>query len=147
MVATVLKETGFPPAWLQLELTESTLMKRESEVLTILESLRDLGVSLAIDDFGSGYSSLTYLKRFPLAILKIDKHFIDDITQQEDDIEIAATIIAMGHTLHLQVMAEGVETETQLKFLKEQGCDFYQGYYKSPAVSADAFAALIQNDG
>lgn len=144
MVAAVLGETGFPAEYLELELTESALMERESEVVLILENLRSLGVRLAIDDFGTGYSSLAYLKRFPLDILKIDKTFIDDIPQQEDDKEIAAAIIGMGHILRLKVLAEGVETEEQLKFLREQGCDFYQGYYKSPAVSATDFVALLQ---
>ncbi|MCK9606157.1 MAG: EAL domain-containing protein [Methylomonas sp.] len=143
-VTNILKETRFPAECLELELTESTLMTRESEAVRILSALRMLGIRLAIDDFGTGYSSLAYLKRFPLDILKIDKSFIDDIPQLEDDKEIASAIIGMAHTLRLKVLAEGVETEAQLNFLKEQGCDFYQGYYKSPAVSADEFVALIK---
>lgn len=142
-VAAILNETGFPAERLELELTESALMERESEAVLILGRLRALGVRLAIDDFGTGYSSLAYLKRFPLDILKIDKSFIDDIPQLDDDKEIAAAIIGMAHTLRLKVLAEGVETEEQLNFLKEQGCDFYQGYYKSPAVTADEFAAFF----
>jgi EAL domain-containing protein (putative c-di-GMP-specific phosphodiesterase class I) len=142
-VTAILNETGFPAAQLELELTESALMERESEAVLLLGRLRALGVRLAIDDFGTGYSSLAYLKRFPLDILKIDKSFIDDIPQLEDDKEIAAAIIGMAHTLRLKVLAEGVETEEQLNFLKEQGCDFYQGYYKSPAVTADEFAAFF----
>lgn len=144
-VSAALDETGFPPHYLELELTESALMERESEVVLILQRIRDLGVHLAIDDFGTGYSSLAYLKRFPLDILKIDKTFIEEIPEREDDMEIAAAIIAMGHTLRLKVLAEGVETQAQLDFLRLQGCDFYQGYYRSPAVGADAFADLIQN--
>jgi len=142
-VAAILSETGFPPEHLELELTESALMERESEVVVILCRLQALGVRLAIDDFGTGYSSLAYLKHFPLDILKIDKTFIDDIPQLQDDKEIAAAIIGMGHTLRLKVLAEGVETQEQLDFLKEQGCDYYQGYYKSPAVTAEAFVALL----
>jgi diguanylate cyclase (GGDEF)-like protein/PAS domain S-box-containing protein len=142
-VTAVLDETGFPAERLELELTESVLMDRESEAVLILGRLRALGIRLAVDDFGTGYSSLAYLKRFPLDILKIDKSFIDDIPQLEDDKEIAAAIIGMAHTLRLKVLAEGVETEEQLNFLKEQGCDFYQGYYKSPAVTADEFAAFF----
>ena len=142
-LATILTETGFPAEYLELELTESALMEREREVVLILCRLQALGVHLAIDDFGTGYSSLAYLKHFPLDILKIDKTFIDDIPQLADDKEIASAIIGMGHTLRLKVLAEGVETEEQLNFLKEQGCDYYQGYYKSPAVTAEAFAEML----
>jgi EAL domain-containing protein (putative c-di-GMP-specific phosphodiesterase class I) len=143
-VSAILNETGFPAERLELELTESALMARESEAVHILGQLRTLGVRLAIDDFGTGYSSLAYLKRFPLDSLKIDKSFIDDIPELEDDKEIAAAIIGMAHTLRLKVLAEGVETEEQLNFLKEHGCDFYQGYYKSPAVPAETFVALLK---
>ncbi len=146
-VEKILYETGFPPKQLELELTESALMERESEAMIILGRLRTLGVRLAIDDFGTGYSSLAHLKRFPLDILKIDKSFVDDIPDHEDDNEIAAAIIGMAHTLRLKVMAEGVETEEQLNFLRGRGCDYYQGYYKSPAVPAEAFEALISAEG
>jgi diguanylate cyclase (GGDEF)-like protein/PAS domain S-box-containing protein len=142
-LATILTETGFPAEYLELELTESALMEREREVVLILCQLQALGVRLAIDDFGTGYSSLAYLKHFPLDILKIDKTFIDDIPQLQDDKEIASAIIGMGHTLRLKVLAEGVETAEQLNFLKEQGCDYYQGYYKSPAVTAEEFAEML----
>jgi diguanylate cyclase (GGDEF)-like protein/PAS domain S-box-containing protein len=143
-VSAILNETGFPAERLELELMESALMARESEAVHILGQLRTLGVRLAIDDFGTGYSSLAYLKRFPLDSLKIDKSFIDDIPELEDDKEIAAAIIGMAHTLRLKVLAEGVETEEQLNFLKEHGCDFYQGYYRSPAIPAELFAKLVQ---
>jgi EAL domain-containing protein (putative c-di-GMP-specific phosphodiesterase class I) len=102
-----------------------------------------LGVRLALDDFGTGYSSLAYLKRFPLDVLKIDKSFVDDIPDSQDDKEIAATIIAMAHTLRFKVLAEGVETKAQLAFLQEQGCDAYQGYWKSPPLPADEFTKLF----
>ena len=101
-------------------------------------------MTVAIDDFGTGYSSLSYLKQFPLDILKIDKSFIEEVELREDDKQIVATIIVMAHTLHLKVLAEGVETEEQLNFLKAQGCDYYQGYYKSPAVTAKAFAGFFK---
>ncbi|OQW69757.1 MAG: GGDEF domain-containing protein [Proteobacteria bacterium ST_bin11] len=143
--AAILSQTGFPPELLELELTESALMERETEVVLVLSRLQALGVRLAIDDFGTGYSSLAYLKHFPLDILKIDKTFIDDIPQLEDDKEIASAIIGMGHTLRLKVLAEGVETQEQLDFLTEHGCDFYQGYLKSPALAANDFAALLQS--
>lgn len=141
---TVLQDTGFPAQHLELELTESALMEREAEAVLILQKIRDFGVGLAIDDFGTGYSSLAYLKRFPLDVLKIDKAFITDIPQNEDDKEIAAAIIAMAHILRLKALAEGVETQEQIAFLQERGCDFYQGYYMSPALPAADFTALLQ---
>ena len=140
MVESVLLETGYPAARLELELTESALMSREDEAERVLSRLRDLGVSLAIDDFGTGYSSLAYLKRFSLDFLKIDKSFVDDITEGGGDREIAATIVAISHTLDLRTIAEGVETEEQLAILRELGCDIYQGYLTSPAVDVDSFA-------
>lgn len=144
---TVLQDTGFPAQHLELELTESALMEREAEAVQILQKIRDLGVCLAIDDFGTGYSSLAYLKRFPLDVLKIDKAFIADIPQNEDDKEIAAAIIAMAHILRLKVLAEGVETQEQMAFLQQTGCDYYQGYYMSPALPAVDFAALVRRMG
>lgn len=143
-VITALQETGFPAEYLELELTESALMTHETEAAEILNQLRQLGVRLAIDDFGTGYSSLAYLKRFPLDVLKIDKSFVDDIPHKKDDMEIAATIVAMAHTLRLKVIAEGVETTEQLAFLKSQGCDCYQGYLMSPPVPADQFGQLLR---
>jgi EAL domain-containing protein (putative c-di-GMP-specific phosphodiesterase class I) len=145
-VAAILAETGYPSERLELELTESALMQREKETVEILNRLRALGVRLAIDDFGTGYSSLAYLKRFPLNVLKIDKSFVDDIPFHQDDMEIAATIVAMAHTLRFKVLAEGVETVEQLAFLQAQGCDFYQGYLKSPPLPADAFVQLLMTD-
>jgi diguanylate cyclase (GGDEF)-like protein/PAS domain S-box-containing protein len=140
----ILAETGFPPQRLELEMTESTLMEHGTHVVEILGNLRALGIRLAIDDFGTGYSSLAYLKRFPLDVLKIDKSFVDDIPRLSDDMEIAATIIAMAHTLRLKVMAEGVETQAQHDFLRKQGCDFYQGYLMSRPVPADEFTVLLE---
>ncbi|MGZ5030205.1 MAG: putative bifunctional diguanylate cyclase/phosphodiesterase [Methylobacter sp.] len=144
LVATVLAETGFPAVQLEVELTESGLMENQDNAADILNSLRNQGIQLAIDDFGTGYSSLAYLKRFPVNVLKIDKSFIDEIPHNKDDMEIAATIIAMGHTLGFKVLAEGVETPEQLAFLLEKGCDSYQGYIKSKPVSAREFAELLR---
>ncbi len=142
-VSDILSETNFPAEYLELELTESALMEREKEAVLILGKLRALGVSLAIDDFGTGYSSLAYLKRFPLNMLKIDKTFIDDIPQQENDKEIITAIIGLGHTLGLMVLAEGVETKEQLDFLRGKGCDYYQGFYKSPPLSSENFEKML----
>jgi diguanylate cyclase (GGDEF)-like protein/PAS domain S-box-containing protein len=143
LVAEVLHETGFPAELLELELTESGLMENEDKAVEVLNNLRAQGVRLAIDDFGTGYSSLAYLKRFPLDVLKIDKSFIDDIPSLQDDMEITATIVAMGHILGFKVLAEGVETLEQLAFLREKGCDTYQGYIKSKPLPAEEFARLL----
>ena len=143
LVADALSETGFPPQYLELEITESALMQNQANATVILNSLRTQGIRLAIDDFGTGYSSLAYLKRFPLDILKIDKSFIDDIPFHQDDMEIAATIIAMSHILGFKVLAEGVETTAQLEFLREKGCDMYQGYIKSKPLPAHEFVTLL----
>ncbi len=143
LVAEVLHETGFPSELLELELTESGLMENEEKAVEVLNNLRAQGVRLAIDDFGTGYSSLAYLKRFPLDVLKIDKSFIDDIPSVQDDMEITATIVAMGHILGFKVLAEGVETLEQLAFLREKGCDTYQGFIKSKPLPAEEFARLL----
>jgi EAL domain-containing protein (putative c-di-GMP-specific phosphodiesterase class I) len=144
-VSKVLAETGFPADRLELELTESALMEHEEEAVKMLHLLRAQDIRLAIDDFGTGYSSLSYLKRFPLDILKIDKSFVDDIPFHQDDMEIASTIIAMGHILGFKVLAEGVETAEQLAFLQAKGCDMYQGYLTSPPVPAEEFEILLRN--
>jgi diguanylate cyclase (GGDEF)-like protein/PAS domain S-box-containing protein len=144
LVTTVLNETGFPATQLELEMTETGLMENQKKVMELVNHLRALGVRFAIDDFGTGYSSLAYLKHFPLDLLKIDKSFIDDIPHQPDDMEIAATIIAMGHMLGFKVLAEGVETAEQLAFLQDKGCDAYQGYYKSKPLPAEKFVALLR---
>jgi diguanylate cyclase (GGDEF)-like protein len=146
LVMNALHDTGFPANRLELELTESGLMENQEKVVGILNTLREQGVRLAIDDFGTGYSSLAYLKCFPLHVLKIDKSFIDDIPQLKDDMEITATIIAMGKILGFKVLAEGVETPAQLAFLEEKGCDIYQGYIKSKPLPADDFLELLLAD-
>lgn len=143
-VAQTLAESGFPAALLELKLTESILIKRENEAVAKMNELRGMGICLAIDDFGTGYSSLSYLKRFPIDKLKIDRSFIEDIPKQQSDMEIASTVIAIGHTLGFRVLAEGVETQEQLEFLTSQGCDLYQGYFMSCALPAEEFVELSQ---
>jgi diguanylate cyclase (GGDEF)-like protein/PAS domain S-box-containing protein len=140
LVAEILKETGFPASYLELEITESGLMDNQQHAMAILNQLHKQGVRLAIDDFGTGYSSLAYLKYFPLDVLKIDKTFVDDIPFLQGDMAITATIIAMAHHLGFKVLAEGVETVAQLDFLQQHCCDSYQGYLYSKAVPADDFA-------
>ena len=147
LVATALNETGFPAEYLELEMTESGLLGNQDNVMALLNKLRTQGIRLAIDDFGTGFSSLACLKHFPLDVLKIDKSFIDDIPNLQDDMDIAATIIAMGHILGFKVLAEGVETPEQLAFLQEKNCDLYQGYIKSPPLPAEALVELLQEQG
>ncbi len=144
VVSRVLEETGFPADHLELELTESALMQQAENAVKMMHLLRAEGIRLAIDDFGTGYSSLAYLKRFPLDVLKIDKSFVDDVPYHQDDMEIAASIIAMGHSLGFKVLAEGVETMEQLNFLQEKGCDMYQGYLTSPPVPPEEFEKMLQ---
>jgi EAL domain-containing protein (putative c-di-GMP-specific phosphodiesterase class I) len=143
VVARVLKASGLDPRCLKLELTESVLMREIETTLVILKQLNDMGVQLSIDDFGTGYSSFSYLRRFPLHTLKIDHSFVRDIPGQQDVAAITRAIIAMGHSLKLTVVAEGVETHPQLEYLRELGCDEYQGYLFSAAVPAGQFEELL----
>lgn len=143
MVEKALKKSGYPADRLELELTESALMQREEEAVSMLHALRAHGIRLAIDDFGTGYSSLSYLKRFPIDVLKIDKSFVDDIPYERDDMAIVTAIIAMGQALGFQVLAEGTERIEQIDFLREKGCTMYQGYFKSQPVRAEEFERLL----
>jgi diguanylate cyclase (GGDEF)-like protein len=145
-IATILRETGLPPACLELELTESILMREVSEAMQILAGLKNLGLSIAVDDFGTGYSSLNYLKQFPIDVLKIDRTFVDGLPSGEQDAQIARAIIAMAHSLNLAVIAEGVETHEQLDFLREHGCDEVQGYLFGRPMPAGRFEAQFSND-
>ena len=138
-----LRSSGIAASRLELEVTENALMGNISSTLILLRQIRALGVSLSIDDFGTGYSSLSYLKRLPLNTLKIDRSFIQDIPKSTTDMEIVQAIIGMAHTLHLQVITEGVETPQQLELLIKHGCDYVQGYLLSAAVPANEVSALI----
>jgi EAL domain-containing protein (putative c-di-GMP-specific phosphodiesterase class I) len=143
VVRSALEEAQLQPGYLELELTESVLMSNPEESARTLESLSAMGVHISIDDFGTGYSSLSYLRRFPLDKLKIDRSFIRDLLTSSDDASIVRAIISLAHSLRLRVVAEGVETHQQFEFLRELGCDQYQGYYCSPAVPANEFVTLI----
>ncbi len=143
-IASILRETGFNPSCLELEVTENALMGDEDVVIKTMTALREQGIKLAIDDFGTGYSSLAYLKRLPLDVLKIDKRFIENLPHAEDDQSITKAIIDLAHNLRFKVLAEGVETAEQLDFLREQHCDYYQGYYFSRPVPAAEFAQLLK---
>lgn len=143
LVRQVLEETGLPADRLELELTESQLLDDIDNAINISRQLRALGVKLAIDDFGTGYSSLSYLKRFPVDFVKIDRSFISELDQVGEDSAIVRAIIAMVHSLELKVVAEGVETQAQMDFLKAHGCDEMQGYLISRPVPADEFVKLL----
>src|SRR5882757_3651164 len=130
--------------FLEVELTESAVMSDPEASVTILEQLSQMGVLVSVDDFGTGYSSMSYLRRLPVDNLKIDREFISEIMSRPDDASIVRAIVSLAHSLRLKVVAEGVETVEQLEFLKNLGCDQYQGYYFSPAVPADDFAALLE---
>jgi diguanylate cyclase (GGDEF)-like protein/PAS domain S-box-containing protein len=142
-VRDILTETGLDPRYLELELTETFLMQDSKSTVAVLRALKGMGVQLALDDFGTGYSSLSYLKRFPIDTLKIDQSFVRDLTTDADDASIVTAVISMGKSLHIGVVAEGVETREQLAFLREQSCPEGQGYYFSRPVVAEAFTQLL----
>jgi diguanylate cyclase (GGDEF)-like protein/PAS domain S-box-containing protein len=150
MVATVLAETGLPAQCLELELTESLALEDSTKFMQTMTSLKSLGLQLAIDDFGTGYSSLSYLKQLPLDRLKIDISFVHDIVENQGDAAIAQIIILLGHSLHLKVIAEGVETDAQLSLLRSQGCDEMQGFFCSEplgAIELEKFLQTPRNSG
>jgi EAL domain-containing protein (putative c-di-GMP-specific phosphodiesterase class I) len=142
-VASILKETGLAPRYLELELTESVLMHDAGSPVAVLEDLKAMGVRLAIDDFGTGYSSLSYLQRFPIDTLKIDRSFVCDIASEGNGSTIVSAVIAMGRTLGQRVIAEGVETQEQLAFLRTRHCDEGQGFHFSRPLSAEDFRRLL----
>jgi diguanylate cyclase (GGDEF)-like protein/PAS domain S-box-containing protein len=145
-VARVIHQTGCDAGRIELEITESLMMHNRERAVVLIAQIKELGVHVAVDDFGTGYSSLSYLKRFPIDCLKIDRSFITDIPQDADNAAITQAIIAMAHSLELRVIAEGVETEAQLRFLREHGCDQVQGYYFSPPLPAAQAATLLQKN-
>ena len=138
-----LVETGIPPQLLELEITESVLVQDAPETMRVFRDLNDLGVSLSLDDFGTGYSSLSYLKKFPMQVLKIDKAFVRDLGRSEDDDSLVTAIVAMAHSLKMEVVAEGVETRSQFEFLSELDVELVQGYYFSRPLDVEGFRALL----
>ena len=143
-VEQALHDTGLPAEYLELELTESMVMHNPEDVIKILERLETIGVLLGIDDFGTGYSSLSYLKRFPVNTLKIDRSFVHEVGQDADASAIARAVITLGHSLGLKVVAEGAETEQQIKFLQENHCDYVQGFFFSKPLLPDEFVAMLE---
>lgn len=142
-IARILQQTGVEPHWLEVELTEGSLMENTQHTIASLQRLRAMGVKISIDDFGTGYSSLAYLRRFPIDTLKIDIAFIREVTTNPQDAAITRTIIELAHSLNLRVVAEGVETHAQLGFLKEAGCDQIQGYLFSRPLPAATLERLL----
>jgi EAL domain-containing protein (putative c-di-GMP-specific phosphodiesterase class I) len=141
----ILEDAGLDPKFLELELTESVLMKNSERAQDILKALRTRGVQLAVDDFGTGYSSLSYLTKFPIHALKIDQSFVRQITSSPQETTIVTAVIAMSRSLRLRVVAEGVETEAEMAFLQAHECDEAQGYYFSKPVPPARFAKLLEN--
>ena len=144
-ITTALEQTGLPPESLEVEITETVAVQDIEQTLRILNRLRALGVRVSIDDFGTGYSSLSYLKQFPVDTIKLDRSFVRDITAPQDA-AIARSIIAMAHSLSMKVLAEGVETEHQLRFLQENRCDRLQGFFYSMPLPVDALSEFIQRN-
>lgn len=141
----ILQQTGIPPRALQLELTESIVMENVTETIEKLKQLSSFGISLALDDFGTGYSSLSYLKQFPIQKLKIDQSFVRDIVSDQNDAAIVKAVIALAHSMNLEVIAEGVETTEQLAFLMENDCEQIQGYLFAKPLKADEFEGYMTN--
>lgn len=144
-VAAILAESGLAPRYLALELTESVVMQQAQPTDTILESLHAQGIELAIDDFGTGYSALSYLKRFPIDVLKIDRSFVRDIAINANDAALCNGIIAMAHSLGIRVIAEGIESPEQARYLHDCGCDAVQGYHYSPPLIAADFGEVLRH--
>jgi len=142
-VADVLSKTGLDPACLELEITESVLMQDAEATINTLRALKARGIKISVDDFGTGFSSLSYLKRFPIDILKIDKSFTRDIDMDPDNSAIVTAIVALAKSLNLAVLAEGVESKQQLDFLRKQKCDRAQGYFFSTPVNPEVLLSLM----
>jgi diguanylate cyclase (GGDEF)-like protein len=143
-IRTTLDDTGLEPRYLQLELTESILMRDCKTADTVLHALADMGVKLAVDDFGTGYSSLSYLRQFPIDTLKIDQSFVRHMTSNSEDAIIVSTVISMGNSLKKLIIAEGVETQQQYEMLRAQHCDEGQGYYFCPPQESEALTSLLK---
>ena len=147
IIEKILYDSFLEPEYLELEITESVIMKNAEIIIAMFHKLKNMGVQLSMDDFGTGYSSFSYLKRFPLDIIKIDRSFIKEISEKNEDAAIVKAIIAMAHTLKLSVVAEGVETEQQLELLRKLGCDEMQGYLLSPPLPPDKALKFMVKHG
>lgn len=143
MVSEIMTETKIDPHLLEIEITEMSMLDYTEDLLNTINQLRALGITISLDDFGTGYSSLNYLKTFPVDVLKIDRAFVRDILPEKSGIAMISAMISLAHALNLQVVAEGVEEEAELKVLREHGCEYVQGYYFSKPLSVDDFTRLI----
>jgi EAL domain-containing protein (putative c-di-GMP-specific phosphodiesterase class I) len=146
LIRRVLHETGLAPQYLELELTEGLLLANADVTFSVLQELTDMGLTLAIDDFGNGYSNFTYLRQFRVSKLKIDRSFIRDVAVNPDDAAITTAIISMAKSLNLKVIAEGVEDEAQMSFLRAHQCDEIQGYYFSKPLAVDKVADKLRGN-
>ena len=146
-VESVLEETGLDPRWLELEITEGMMITDTETAATKLERIDDLGVQIAVDDFGTSYSSLAYLKSFPVKRLKVDQSFVRDLSTDADDAAIAEAVIRLGHSLNLEVLAEGVETQGHVDFLRAKGCDGLQGFHFSRPLPQHEFVDWVRGGG
>ena len=146
-VQKVLQQTGCPAYALELEITEGFIMRHPEQSIALLKQIQGLGVELSVDDFGTGHSSLNYLKRLPINRLKIDRSFVWDIGENDNGETLTRTIIAMGHSLNLQITAEGIETDKQRKFLEDLNCNEAQGYLFSKPLPAEEVTKLLQRKG
>ena len=145
ILETMLEETKCKPEWIELEVTESQIMKNPELTILTLREISRLGIEIAIDDFGTGYSSLSYLKRLPIDKLKIDQSFVKDLPEDEEGMAIVEAVIAFAKSLHLRVIAEGVEREEQKEVLLEKGCRNIQGYYYGKPVPAEAMERILRS--
>ena len=139
-----MNETKIEPEWIELEITENAVMEDKDLALDLMHKLNDLGVSIAMDDFGTGYSSLSFIRDFPIRTLKIDTTFVKDLPHCSRAVAIAKTVLSLGHGLNLEVVAEGVETEEQLDFLRDAGCDIVQGYLINRPLSGEDYPRFVQ---
>jgi EAL domain-containing protein (putative c-di-GMP-specific phosphodiesterase class I) len=141
----ILEKTHLDPQYLELEITESNAMQDAEKTIKIMNRLTELGISFSIDDFGTGYSSLSILKRFPLSTLKIDRSFIQDVPNDDDAVAIVKAIIAMAHSLKFEIIAEGVENQQQLDFLRNLSCQYFQGFLFSKSLPAKEITQLLKS--
>jgi EAL domain-containing protein (putative c-di-GMP-specific phosphodiesterase class I) len=143
-LAEIIKSTGIDPDILELEITESMVMHDPEQAVKLMQNLRAMGVRLTIDDFGTGYSSLGYLKRFPINSLKVDRSFVRDLPHSVDDVAITRAVIAMAHSLQMNVIAEGVELKEQFDALRKEGCDEFQGYLCRPPLIEEDLIRFVR---
>ena len=146
-IAGILAASGLAAGELELEITESTVMQNPEQAVTLMEEMRRLGVRLAMDDFGIGYSSIGHLKHFPIDSLKLDRTFVRDLPEDINDVAITRAVIAMAHTLGINVIAEGVEREAQLELLRAEGCDEYQGYLCQAPLALAELVPYVRGSG